>query len=61
MADIEINDVINLKVDDIIKLEQKLDKELVACVNNKKKFFVIPGVFQNKVCIKIADQYHVEE
>ncbi len=61
MADIEINDVLNLKTDDIIKLEQKLDKELVACVNRKKKFYVIPGTIQNKVCVKVMSQYQEEE
>ncbi len=61
MADIEINDVLNLKTDDIIKLEQKLDKELVACVNRKKKFYVIPGTIQNKVCVKVVSQYQEEE
>ncbi len=61
MADVEINDVINLKVDDIIKLEQKLDKELIACVNGKRKFFVAPGVLQNKICVKIVSQYESEE
>ena len=60
-ADIEINDVINLKVDDIIKLEQKLDEELVACVNGKKKFFVAPGILKDKVCVKIMKQYKTEE
>lgn len=61
MADVEINDVLNLKVDDIIKLEQKLDKELIACVNGKRKFYVAPGVLQNKVCVKIVSQYQSEE
>ncbi len=61
MANVEINDVLDLKVDDVIKLDQKLDKELIACVNKKKKFFVVPGVIQNKVCVKIVDQYQEKE
>ena len=61
MANIEINDVLELKVDDVIKLDQKLDEELVACVNKKKKFFVVPGVIQNKVCVKITQQYFEKE
>jgi len=58
---IEINDVLDLKVDDVIKLDQKLDEELIACVNKKKKFYVIPGLIQNKVCVKIIDQYRKKE
>ena len=61
MANVEINDVLDLKVDDVIKLDQKLDKELIACVKKKKKFFVVPGVIQNKVCVKIVDQYQEKE
>ncbi len=60
-VNIEINDVLSLKKDDVIKLDQRLDKELVACINKKKKFFVAPGVMQNKVCVKIMDQYREKE
>ena len=61
MANVEINDVLDLKVDDVIKLDQKLDRELIACVNKKRKFFVVPGKIQNKICVKIVDQYHEKE
>ena len=61
MANVEVNDVLDLKVDDVIKLDQKLDEELVACINKKKKFFVVPGLLQNKVCVKITSQYHEKE
>lgn len=61
LANIEINDVLDLKKDDVIKLDQKLDKELVACINKKKKFYVVPGTVQNKVCVKIIQQYHEKE
>ena len=60
-TNIEINDVLELKPDDVIKLDQKLDEELVACVNHKKKFFVVPGVTQNKICVKIMSQYKEKE
>lgn len=61
LANIEINEVLDLKKDDVIKLNQRLDKELVACINKKKKFYVVPGVMQNKVCVKITQQYHEKE
>ncbi len=60
-AQLEINDVLDLKVNDVIKLDRKLDCELVGCVNKKRKFFVVPGVIQNKVCVKIARQYDLKE
>ena len=60
-TNIEINDILELKVDDVIKLDQKLDQELVACINKKKKFFVVPGEIQNKLCVKIMNQYKEKE
>ena len=60
-AQIEINEVLDLKIDDVIKLDQRLDRELIACVNKKKKFFVAPGLINNKVCVKIMDQYKEKE
>ncbi|MBQ8848423.1 MAG: FliM/FliN family flagellar motor switch protein [Candidatus Gastranaerophilales bacterium] len=61
MAQIEVNDVLDLKIDDVIKLDQKLNEELVACINKKEKFYVAPGVLQNKICVKIVDQYRPKE
>lgn len=61
MAQVEINEILDLKVDDVIKLDQRLDNELIACVNKKKKFLVAPGVVQNKVCVKIMEQYRKKE
>ncbi len=61
MAQIEINDVLDLKPDDVIKLDQRLDKELIACVNKKEKFYVVPGVHKNKICVKIMGQKPVKE
>lgn len=58
---LQINDVLDLKVNDVIKLDQKLNEELIVCVNKKKKFFVIPGVINNKICVKIVDQYKIKE
>lgn len=56
-----VNDVLELKVGDVIKLDQRLNEELVACINKKRKFFAVPGVIQNRLCIKITDQYKTKE
>ncbi len=60
-AKLEVNEVLDLKVDDVIKLDQRLDEELIVCINKKKKFRVIPGIIKNKTCIKIIDQYETKE
>ncbi len=58
---LEVNDVLDLKINDVIKLDQKLNEELIGCINKKKKFFVIPGVIKNNMCVKIMKQYEAKE
>lgn len=60
-TNVEVNDILELKVDDVIKLDQKLDQELIACIDKKNKFYVVPGIIQNRVCVKIMDQYIEKE
>ena len=52
-----INDVLELKEGDVIKLDQKIDEKLYVLINNKKKFEAMPGKKDGRICIKIADRY----
>ena len=54
---ISIDEVLDLKRGDIIKLDQQITEKLIVSVNGKKKFNAVPGVLENKLCIKIADRY----
>jgi len=54
----EIQDLIDLKVGDVIKLNNKVTDNLIMEVNDNKKFFVRPGTLKNKVCVKITDRYN---
>lgn len=56
-AEITMEEFLDLKVGDIIGLDNKTTDNLVLKVNNEKKFFVKPGVVKNNVCVKIADIY----
>ena len=60
-TDISIDKLIKLKVGDVMKLNQKIDDELVMKVNNNKKFFVKPGTIKNKISVKITDKYSETE
>ena len=57
-AEAEIKDLIDLKIGDVIKLNNKVIDNLIMEVNEKKKFFVRPGTIKNKVCVKITDRYN---
>lgn len=52
-----IDEVLDLKKGDIIKLDQNISEQLIVLVNGKKKFIANPGLIENKVCVKIVDKY----
>lgn len=56
-----INDVLELKCGDVIKLDQKIDEKLQVHINNKKKFEAMPGKKNGKVCVKITNRYVPKE
>ncbi len=57
-AEAEVQDLIDLKVGDVIKLNSKVVDNLIMEVNEKKKFFVRPGTIKNKLSVKITDRYN---
>jgi len=56
-TNISIDEVLDLKAGDIIKLDQQITDKLIVSINGKKKFNAAPGVLENKLCVKIADKY----
>lgn len=58
---ISINDIIELKKGDVIKLDSSIEEPLVLQINGLKKFLAYPGTMNNHVCVKVADRYHVKE
>ena len=60
-TEVSINELIKLKVGDVIKLNTKTDDKLVMKISNNKKFFVKPGTVKNRICVKITDKYDETE
>ncbi len=58
---VSINDVIELKSGDVIKLDQRIDEKLSVLINNKKKFEAIPGRKNGGVCVKLTNKYTPKE
>jgi len=54
---ITLDDFLQLSEGDIIKLENKVQDDLIVKVNGEKKFFARPGTMKDKVCVKITDVY----
>ena len=54
---ITLDDFLQLNEGDIIKLDNKVDDDLIVKVNGEKKFFARPGTIKDKICVKISDVY----
>ena len=56
-ASITLDDFLQLSEGDIIKLDNKVEDDLIVKVNGEKKFFARPGTMKDRVCVKITDVY----
>ena len=56
-CNITLDDFMQLSEGDIIKLDNKIEDDLIVKVNGEKKFFARPGTLKNQVCVKITDVY----
>lgn len=54
---ITLDDFLQLTEGDIIKLDNKVQDDLIVKVNGEKKFFARPGTMKDKICVKITDIY----
>ncbi len=53
-TDITVNDFVELDVGDIVELDLKLDQPMKLCIENKQKFYVQPGLYDNKLAIQVV-------
>ncbi len=56
-TDISLEEFLDLKEGDIIKLDAKTTDDLIVKVNGEKKYFARPGTLKDKVCVKITEVY----
>ena len=56
-CNITLDDFLQLSEGDIIKLDNKVQDDLIVKVNGEKKFFARPGTLKNQICVKITDVY----
>lgn len=50
-----VRDLLQLEVDDVIKLDRNAHSDLLLCVNGTPKFFCRPGTRKDKVAVRITD------
>lgn len=56
-CNITLDDFLQLSEGDIIKLDNKVQDDLIVKVNGEKKFFARPGTIKDNICVKITDVY----
>ena len=56
-CNITLDDFLQLSEGDIIRLDNKVQDDLIVKVNGEKKFFARPGTLKDKICVKITDVY----
>jgi flagellar motor switch protein FliM len=60
-TNIALNDFLELKVGDVVKLDNTVRDSLIVKINNENKYYATPGINRNKVSIKITDEYEVTD
>ena len=56
-CNITLDDFLQLAEGDIIKLDNKVQDDLIVKVNGEKKFFARPGKIKDTICVKITEVY----
>lgn len=56
-CNITLDDFLQLTEGDIIKLDNRVQDDLIVKVNGEKKFFARPGTMKDNICVKITDVY----
>lgn len=56
-TEISLQDFLDLKEGDVLKLDNAATEDLIVNVNGKRKFYSRAGKIKDKVCVKITDRY----
>lgn len=60
-SSVSVNDMVNLQVGDIIRLDSGLDSELEIYVGNIKKFTAVPGANKDKYAVRVTTVFREEK
>ncbi len=52
---IEVSEFLNLKINDVICLDESIDDLITVLVDDKRKFFAQPGISKGRMAIQITD------
>lgn len=58
---ISVHDLVDLKVGDVLKLDNNVNQDLVVRVNSIPKFLCKPGTKKNKIAISVTDVLDIKD
>ena len=56
-TEISLHDFLDLKVGDVLRVDNAATEDLTVNVNGEKTFYSRAGKIKDKICIKITDRY----
>lgn len=56
-SNIEVSEFLNLKVNDVIRLDESYDAPITVLVDEKRKFFAQPGVSKGRMAIQVTEVF----
>lgn len=56
-TNVTMQEFLDLKEGDVLKLDNNAGEDLIVKVNGERKFYARPGRVKDKICVKITDRY----
>lgn len=56
-TEIALGDFLDLKVGDVLKLDNSAMEDMIVKVNGERKFYARAGKIKDKICVKITERY----
>ena len=56
-TNVTMQEFLDLKEGDVLKLDNNAGEDLIVRVNGERKFYARPGRVKDKICVKITDRY----
>jgi flagellar motor switch protein FliM len=60
-TEIHIKELVDLNVGDVIRLDRRVQEDLLVCVNGRPKFYCRPGTVRKNLAVYVTDDVQDEE
>jgi flagellar motor switch protein FliM len=60
-ASINVAQLLQLQVNDVVKLNRQAGEDLLVCVNERPKFYAQPGTLRNQLAVSVTEAIYEEQ